>query len=107
MKFNLDFKRYGLGNYIEKKNKFYAGINLRKVKKNKNILTSNHAKSFSLNTSHVLKGITLFKQARRNIKFYTILIKNYRGSRHKRGYPVRGQRTHTNASPKKLKKKNF
>jgi hypothetical protein len=33
MKFNLDFKRYGLGNYIEKKNKFYAGINLRKVKK--------------------------------------------------------------------------
>jgi len=30
-------------------------------------------------------------------------IKSYRGVRHKLGYPVRGQRTHTNAKTKKYK----
>jgi ribosomal protein S13 len=30
-------------------------------------------------------------------------IKTYKGVRHKLGYPVRGQRTHTNAKTKKFK----
>jgi len=39
----------------------------------------------------------LKKEKRNNIK-RLILIKSYRGFRHKVGLPVRGQRTHTNAN---------
>lgn len=41
-----------------------------------------------------------------NIKRY-IDIKSYRGLRHKLSYPVRGQRTHTNAQTQKKIKKIF
>jgi small subunit ribosomal protein S13 len=42
-----------------------------------------------------------------NIKRY-IEIKSYRGLRHKLSYPVRGQRTHTNAATqKKLSKQRY
>lgn len=40
-----------------------------------------------------------------NIKRY-IDIKSYRGLRHKLSYPVRGQRTHTNARTQKLSNLN-
>jgi small subunit ribosomal protein S13 len=45
--------------------------------------------------SHKVEG-TLRKEVAMNIK-RLIDINSYRGLRHKRGLPVRGQRTHTNA----------
>jgi small subunit ribosomal protein S13 len=43
---------------------------------------------------------TLKLKVKRAITFY-IKIKSYKGMRHSFGYPVRGQRTHTNAKTKK------
>ena len=45
----------------------------------------------------------LRREISENIK-RLIDIKSYRGSRHRRGLPVRGQRTHTNARTRKGKK---
>jgi small subunit ribosomal protein S13 len=46
----------------------------------------------------------LRREVQKNIK-RLIDIKSYRGSRHVRGLPVRGQRSHTNARTRKGKKK--
>lgn len=45
------------------------------------------------------------KQYNRNRIFSLINIRSYRGMRHKRGLPVRGQRTHTNAKTAKSRSK--
>jgi len=48
-------------------------------------------------------GFVLRQSIKSNIKLH-IKCKSYRGSRHRSGYPVRGQRTKTNASNcKKIK----
>jgi small subunit ribosomal protein S13 len=46
----------------------------------------------------------LRREVQKNIK-RLIDIKSFRGSRHVKGLPVRGQRTHTNARTRKGKKK--
>jgi small subunit ribosomal protein S13 len=43
---------------------------------------------------------TLKTKIRRVVNFY-VKLKNYKGIRHNLGYPVRGQRTHTNAKTRK------
>ena len=53
-----------------------------------------------------LKAIQYGKKYKDSIKNNIIFIskiKTYKGVRHKLGYPVRGQRTHTNAKTKKFK----
>jgi small subunit ribosomal protein S13 len=51
---------------------------------------------------HKVEG-DLRREVQENIK-RLIDIKSYRGLRHRRGLPVRGQRTHTNARTRKGKK---
>ena len=46
-----------------------------------------------------------FKTKINSIINYYIKLKNYRGVRHLMRYPVRGQRTHTNAKTIRMKKK--
>ena len=52
-----------------------------------------------IDASHRVEGV-LRAEIARNIK-RLIDIGSYRGVRHRRGLPVRGQRTHTNARTKK------
>ena len=52
---------------------------------------------------HKVEG-DLRREVSENIK-RLIDIKSYRGLRHRRGLPVRGQRTHTNARTRKGKKR--
>jgi small subunit ribosomal protein S13 len=53
---------------------------------------------------HKVEG-DLRRDVSENIK-RLIDIKSYRGLRHRRGLPVRGQRTHTNARTRKGKKRS-
>lgn len=53
---------------------------------------------------HKVEG-DLRREVSENIK-RLIDIKSYRGLRHRRGLPVRGQRTHTNARTRKGKKRS-
>jgi small subunit ribosomal protein S13 len=62
--------------------------NIRKIIKNKYKISGDLRKYISI-----------------NIKRY-IEIKSYRGLRHKLSYPVRGQRTHTNAQTQKILSKD-
>ena len=62
-----------------------------KLKKNLLFKTENFFKKQQINKSKLLKEII-----KKNIEFM-IELKSYRGIRHKLKYPVRGQRTHTNA----------
>lgn len=57
-----------------------------------------------IETSHRIEG-ELRQEVRMNIK-RLMDIGCYRGLRHRRGLPVRGQRTHTNARTRKGRKKN-
>jgi small subunit ribosomal protein S13 len=53
--------------------------------------------------SHILEG-DLRREVNMNIKRLKDL-KTYRGVRHRRGLPVRGQRTHTNAKTRKRRRR--
>ena len=76
-----------------------VGSNLRK-----------HPKKFKLKqqaeiekkVNRVIHGKKYKDSIKENIVFLS-KIKSYKGVRHKLGYPVRGQRTHTNAKTKKSK----
>lgn len=57
------------------------------------------------NGYHKIEG-DLRREVTENIK-RLIDIKSYRGLRHRRGLPVRGQRTHTNARTRKGKKRSL
>ena len=54
----------------------------------------------------IKKGKHLKEDIRNTISFL-LKIKTYRGIRHNLGYPVRGQRTHTNAKTNKKTKKKI
>jgi len=49
-----------------------------------------------LKKEQVNRGKFLKENIKKNVEFL-IELKNYKGNRHKLKYPVRGQRTHTNA----------
>lgn len=79
------------------------GINL----KTRTSFVTNHLQTaFNRVNKDKLRGRKLFENVSANIRFYKEL-RNFRGIRHTKGLPVRGQRTHTNASPKVLKQKKF
>jgi small subunit ribosomal protein S13 len=98
----MPFTKFGIGLKIEKnfKNKF--GIN----KKNKINVKTKHLLIFKKEHSFLLTDTILFNNINANINFYK-QIKCYKGNRHKNNYPVRGQRTHTNATKKIFKSKKF
>ena len=54
----------------------------------------------------ILLNRKLFENIKANITFLKT-IKSFKGSRHRNNYPVRGQRTHTNATKKIFKRKRF
>jgi small subunit ribosomal protein S13 len=82
------FNRIGLNNRLNSLNCKYAQMNK----------LSRIIKVYTLNN-------TLKSNINNNIEFYKKL-RNYKGNRHLRKYPVRGQRTHTNARTIKFLKKN-
>jgi small subunit ribosomal protein S13 len=90
-KFGVNFKtlfklylRYGLNNRLNN------NLNFKKK----------HISSFNTQIKTKLTGKNLKLKIRKNIDFYK-RIKNVKGLRHKMNYPVRGQRTHTNAKTRK------
>jgi len=100
----MNFKKYGLGLSTELNFRKSFGINL----KNKESFLKNNIKTaFNKVTFNILKEKKLFKRIKQNIDFQKYKIKSYIGTRHRRNYPVRGQRTHTNATRKVFKKKKF
>lgn len=89
---------YGVGPYVAKEVLTKAGIDHNK---NSNELTEEEANTLRkiLETDYNVEG-DLRRQIGLNIK----RLKDmgcYRGVRHRRGLPVRGQRTHTNARTRK------
>jgi small subunit ribosomal protein S13 len=57
-----------------------------------------------IENNYTIEG-DLRREVNQNIK-RLIEVNSYRGIRHKRGLPVRGQRTHTNARTRKGKKRS-
>lgn len=57
-----------------------------------------------IENNYTIEG-DLRREASQNVK-RLIEINSYRGIRHKRGLPVRGQRTHTNARTRKGKRRS-
>lgn len=96
-------KKYGIGAKTELNFKKDFGINIRS--KNPYIKTI-FKNSFKCINMSVLTEKKLYDSVINNINFYKS-IRCYRGSRHRNNYPVRGQRTHTNATPKIFKSKTF
>jgi small subunit ribosomal protein S13 len=98
---------------FDKKTISNFGIGKRKI--------LNFVKSIGLNTRELPKTLKIRQQVAIDKKLKTIRfgkkykdsiknniifitkIKTYKGIRHRLGYPVRGQRTHTNAKTKKFK----
>jgi len=92
---------FGIGNYTANKILNKIGLNKRSSPLSLNgkqkLLVNRHKKL--LNTG---KSLSTFIRESINFKQK---IKSYRGIRHKRKYPVRGQRTHTNAKTTKTRSK--
>jgi len=99
----VNFKKYGIGISTEKKFKIKNGINPNikncfLLEKFNNLFRRKHI--------HLLTERKLFDNTHNNIEFYKS-IKSYKGLRHRNNYPVRGQRTHTNANKKQIRVPNF
>lgn len=99
----MTLKRYGIGSAIETRFKKKRGINF---KVRTFYLNSNIKTVFNRVNREVLTGRKLFEKQESNIAHYKT-IKCFRGVRHIKGLPVRGQRTHTNSTQKVVKHKNF
>jgi small subunit ribosomal protein S13 len=90
-------KNYGIGNFTCTFFSNHMGINKRIKPKN---LKRKQISSFFKGINQRTRHKTLKKNIKMNI-FYLIENKTYKGARHKKGQPVRGQRTHTNAKTKR------
>ena len=98
------FNKKTINNYGLGKNKIselvkHIGLNTRKYP---NLFKLKQQLEVEKKLKKVIRG----KKYKDNIKESIIFlskIKTYKGVRHKLGYPVRGQRTHTNAKTKKFK----
>jgi len=99
----MNFKKYGIGKATEFQFKSKFGINL---KAKTSSLNSKLKTTFNYLNKDRLIERKLFDDVRNNIKYYKE-IKSFRGIRHVKGLPVRGQRTHTNATKKSVKQKFF
>ncbi len=90
---------YGIGPTIAKKLLNHAGIDLEK---NSNDLTEEEVQGIrrAIESSGAMVEGDLRREIGLNIKRLKD-IGSYRGTRHRKGLPVRGQRTHTNARTRK------
>lgn len=85
--------------------KVYNKIGLNS-KRNNIAIKFKHQKKLNKFFQTVSYSQTLKSKMKRSVGFY-LKIRNYRGIRHLYNFPVRGQRTHTNAKTrKKHEKKN-
>jgi small subunit ribosomal protein S13 len=99
-------KHYGIGIKSEKQLKNIFGINER-LKANSCHISKILKEKVDFDISQsILINRDLYDHVRNNINYYKD-INCYRGIRHKNKYPVRGQRTHTNASKKNYRYKHF
>jgi len=75
----------------------YVGLNSRisAVKFKRRQLSTLNQKITKIETGKKLK------EKIKNIIYFSIKIRNYKGMRHKLRYPTRGQRTHTNAKTRR------
>ncbi len=99
----MNFKKYGVGKTTELKFKTQWGINL---KTRTCFLTNSQKTAFNYTNKNFTVGKQLYDKIKADINFYKE-IRNNKGIRHTKGLPVRGQRTHTNASPKVSKYPDF
>ena len=102
----MNFKKYGIGITTEKNFKKEYGINPNIIKTKKCFISGKHTNIFWKKHGHLLTERKLWDDVHSNIDFYKS-IKSFRGLRHRKNYPVRGQRTHTNANKKVIKIPNF
>ena len=93
---------YGIGKTLSKKVLMEAKVDLAKRAKD---LTESEISSITNIIQHTVKVEgDLRREIQQNIK-RLMDIRSYRGQRHLKGLPVRGQRTHTNARTRKGKRK--
>lgn len=93
---------YGIGVFCSKKILLKAQVDLNK--RSSNLSESDVAKiRKAIETSIKVEG-DLRNDISMNIK-RLIDLGCYRGIRHRKGLPVRGQRTHSNANTKRIKRK--
>lgn len=97
------FNSFGVGDTI--KNNFYCSVGINKRVKNK-FLKINHKSILSTLTKDFTIGKNL-TELNDSCVFLLSSIQSYRGVRHRKGYPVRGQRTHTNAKTRQKSKKKI
>ncbi|MSR77015.1 MAG: 30S ribosomal protein S13 [Candidatus Omnitrophica bacterium] len=95
---------YGIGSYTARK--ILKEAQIEPTKRAKDL----SEKEISLITAVIQKNVKVEGDLRReigqNIK-RLMDIRSYRGIRHMKGLPVRGQRTHTNARTRKGKRKTI
>ena len=93
---------YGIGRPLAKK--ILKDLNIEEARKTKDLAEEDVIKIRSyIDNNYKVEG-DLRREITQNIK-RLIEINSYRGIRHKRGLPVRGQRTHTNARTRKGRRK--
>ena len=93
-------KIYGIGDNRIQQFLLYYGLNSRI---NSKYIKKNYSNEIKKKINTFLTERALKNNIKNNIIFLSD-IKNYRGVRHKLKYPVRGQRTRTNAKTTKKKK---
>ena len=93
---------YGIGRPLAKK--ILKDLNIEEARKTKDLAEEDVVKIRSYIDNNFKVEGDLRREVTQNIK-RLIEINSYRGIRHKRGLPVRGQRTHTNARTRKGRRK--
>ena len=93
---------YGIGKPLAQK--LLKSLNIEEARKTKDLTEEEVIKIRAfIDNNYKVEG-DLRREVTLNIK-RLIEINSYRGIRHKRGLPVRGQRTHTNARTRKGRRK--
>ncbi len=93
---------FGIGRSLAKK--ILSDLNINETTKTKDLTEEEIVKIREYIDSKLKVEGDLKREITQNIK-RLIEINSYRGIRHKRGLPVRGQRTHTNARTRKGRRK--
>ena len=94
---------FGIGRSLAKK--CLDDLGIEKAKKPKDLTEGEVVKIREYIDSNIKIEGDLRREVSQNIK-RLIEVNSYRGIRHKRGLPVRGQRTHTNSRTRKGRKRS-
>jgi len=93
---------FGIGRSLAKK--ILEDLSIDQTRKTRDLTEDEIIKIRAYIDNNIKVEGDLRREVTQNIK-RLIEINSYRGIRHKRGLPVRGQRTHTNARTRKGRKK--